>query len=58
VMTGLDKNQGQLVRADGSGELANTATLQESVVNHAKTKGSHIVPIEVISQPELNKRKD
>lgn len=57
AISGLDTNQGQLMKADGSGQLSNTSSLQQAVTEHSNSKGSHIVALEVVSQPELSKLK-
>ncbi len=55
VMLGLENNQGQLAKADGSAAQINDTGLQQSVKNHASAKGAHEVALEVISQPARSK---
>lgn len=56
VMTGLDSNQGQVARADGSVQMANDTQLQAAVKLHASTRGSHTVALEVVSQPSRERK--
>ncbi len=56
VMSGLDANQGQMVRADGSVMVANDSQLQDAVKKHADSKGSHIFALEVVAQPTRERK--
>ncbi len=51
VMAGLNANQGQLGRSDGSVGLSNEMLLKEAVQEHRDAKTSWIFPLEVLSQP-------
>ncbi len=50
AMSGLLANQGQLAKGDGSTSLINDAQLKEAIAEHRNAKGSHYVPLEVLSQ--------
>jgi len=51
VMAGLNANQGQLLRSDGSVGMINDMRLKEAVQEHRNVKTSHYLPLEVLSQP-------
>ena len=51
VMAGLNANQGQLARSDGSTMLMNDVQLKQAVLEHRNAETSHYLPLEVISQP-------
>jgi prepilin-type N-terminal cleavage/methylation domain-containing protein len=50
AMSGLLANQGQLLRGDGSTSLMNDTQLKQAILDHRNAKGSHYVPIEVLTQ--------
>ncbi len=51
VMAGLNADQGQLARSEGSTTLMNDEQFKESVRTHRDAKTSWIFPLEVLSQP-------
>ena len=51
VMAGLNANQGQLARSDGSIGLMNDEQFKDAVRTHRDAKTSWIFPLEVLSQP-------
>ena len=49
VLGGLNANQGQLLRSDGSASAVNDAQLKEAIAAHRNAKTSWYVPLEVLT---------
>jgi prepilin-type N-terminal cleavage/methylation domain-containing protein len=47
---GLQANQGQLCKSDGSSSMVNDVQLKEAIVEHQQTKNSHFFPVEAVKQ--------
>jgi len=50
AMAGLESNQGQLARGDGSVSMSNDVQLKAAIAEHRNAKGSWFNPIEVMIQ--------
>jgi hypothetical protein len=54
AMAGLNSNQGQLAKGDGSATMMNDVQLKEAISTHRDAKTSWMFPLEVVMQGTRN----
>ena len=57
AMAGLQENQGQLARSDGSAAMINNVQLKEAIQTHVGSKSSFYFPLEHVSMGSRAMRK-